>query len=54
MTLTSARIAFRMLVRVLRYIRKEFTIRDSQILFHVNEAVRLMEQDYKFSEKEIK
>lgn len=54
MTINRASIVFKMLVKVLRFIRKEFTTRDSQILFHINEAVRLMEQEYKFSEKEIK
>jgi hypothetical protein len=41
-----------MLYKILIFGRKEFTYKDSQILFHVNEAARLVEEIYKIDENE--
>lgn len=45
-------IAYRMLSKLITYVRKEFQHKDSMIFFHLCRALDLMESVYKISEEE--
>lgn len=47
MTLTHGRHALKVLRNLVEYVRKHFTHKDSQAFFHLNEALKILEEIYK-------
>ena len=46
MTLTCGKHALKLLRYLVQYVREEFTHKDSQALFHLNEALKIFEESY--------